>query len=95
MKDGYRTDLPYDKKYVMAREMYDYEKDPLEKVSIIDKAEYAQDQKKLESLFLESMNREHKSSVEYTKLADFKPAIPVGSEAKKAQNSKAKKSRKK
>ena len=94
-KDGYRTDLPYDKKYVMAREMYDYEKDPLEKVSIIDKAEYAQDQKKLESLFLESMNREHKSSVEYTKLADFKPAIPVGSEAKKAQNSKAKKSRKK
>ncbi len=72
MKDSYRTNISYDKKYVMAREMYDYEKDPLEKVSIIDKAEYKQDQLKMEKLFLESMQREHKSSVEYDKLADFK-----------------------
>ena len=90
MKDGYRTDIPYNKKYVMAREMYDYEKDPLEKVSVIDKPEYAQDQKKLESSFLESMQREHMSSVEYGKLADFKAPIPVGSDTKKGKKGKPK-----
>jgi len=90
MKDGYRTNLPYDKKYVMAREMYDYEKDPLEKVSIIDKAEYTQEQGNLEKLFQESMQREYKSCTEYGKLADFKEPILVGSEAKKAANLKAK-----
>ncbi|MEI6275091.1 MAG: sulfatase [Prolixibacteraceae bacterium] len=90
MKDGYRTDLPYDKKYVMAREMYDYEKDPLEKISIIDQPEYQQDQKKMEKFFQESMQREYKSATEYAKIADFKTAIPVGSDTKKGKKGKPK-----
>jgi arylsulfatase A-like enzyme len=90
MENSYRTNMPYDKKNVMAREMYDYEKDPLEKVSIVDKPEYKQDQLKMEKLFQESMQREYKSSVEYGKLADFKAPIPVGSDTKKGKKGKAK-----
>jgi arylsulfatase A-like enzyme len=82
MNNGYRTNLPYDKKFVMAREMYDYEKDPLEKVSIIDLASYASDQARMEKLFLESMQREYNSCLAYEKLADFKS--PVITTEKKA-----------
>lgn len=90
MKDSYRTDMPYDKKYVMAREMYDYEKDPLEKASIIDKPEYRQDQQNMEKLFVESMQREYKSSTGYAKIADFRTPVLVGPVAKKAKQVKAK-----
>ncbi len=90
MKDSYRTSTPYDKKYVMAREMYDYQKDPLEKVSIIDKSEYQKDQKNLENLFQESMVREYKSCVEYAKIADFKAPIPVGEDTIKLKKIKEK-----
>jgi arylsulfatase A-like enzyme len=90
MQDSYRTNMPYDKKYLMAREMYDYEKDPLEKVSVIDKTEYLQDQKKMEKLFMESMQREYKSCSEYAKIADFKAPVSVGSDTKKLKNGKGK-----
>jgi hypothetical protein len=62
----------------------------LEKISVIGKAEYTQEQVKLEKLFKESMQREYNSCTEYGKLADFKEPILVGSEAKKAANIKAK-----
>ena len=88
MKDSYRTDLPYDKKYVMAREMYDYAKDPLETVSVIDQAEYKLDQKNMEKLFLESMQREHKNSVAYAKIANWKKPILTGSDTTKMKKGK-------
>ena len=75
MKDSYRTNMPYDKKYVMAREMYDYEKDPLETMSVIDKPEYAEEQKRMEKLFLETMQREYRSCTDFAKIADFKTPI--------------------
>jgi hypothetical protein len=59
----------------MAREMYDYEKDPNETISIIDKPEYQKDQKEMEKLFMESLDREYKSCTEYSKIADFKTPI--------------------
>jgi arylsulfatase A-like enzyme len=90
MTDNYRTNLPYDKKYVIASEMYDYEKDPLEKVSIIDKPEYQKDKKNMEKLFVESMQREYNSCAAYSKIADFKEPIVVGSDAKKAKKTKVK-----
>ena len=83
MNNGFRTNLPYDKKFVIAREMYDYEKDPLEKVSIIDLASYASDQARMEKLFIESMQREYSSCLAYEKLADFK--LPVITTEKKAK----------
>jgi hypothetical protein len=90
MSNSYRTNLPYEAKNVIGSEMYDYEKDPLEKASIIDNPGYKQDQLKMEKLFAESMQREYKSCVEYGKLADFKAPILVGSDTKKGKKGKAK-----
>jgi arylsulfatase A-like enzyme len=90
MKDSFRTYMPYDKKYVMAREMYDYEKDPNETVSIIDKPEYLQDQKKMEQLFIDNMKKEYTSCIEYSKIADFKEPIPTGSDKSKNKKGKVK-----
>ena len=81
--DNFTTGKPYDNKLVIARELYDYEKDPYEKASIIDKPEYQKDQKNLEKLFQESMTREYNSCVEYAKIADFKAPIPTGSDTTK------------
>jgi len=70
--DDYTTSMPYDKKYIVARELYDYEKDYLETENLIDKPAYRNDQKELEKLFKECMQREYKSCSTYTKIADYR-----------------------
>jgi len=90
MKDSYRTNMPYDKKYVIASEMYDYQKDPNETVCIIGKPEYTQDQKNMEILFRESMTHEFETCAEYAKIADFKEPVRIGSDAKKEKKRKVK-----
>jgi arylsulfatase A-like enzyme len=75
MGKGFRTWMPFNESMVIAREMYDYEKDPLETENILDKPEYQGDKKKMEQLFLEAMNRELKSSETYSKIADFRPPV--------------------
>jgi len=67
--------MPYDQKSVIASELYDYEKDPLEKESVLDKPEYKQDKTKMEKLFKDCMKRELKGCTEYSKIADFKEPI--------------------
>ena len=69
--NDFKTNLPYDKKNVIAREMYDYEKDPLETENIAEKPEYKKEAKELEELFIKCMIREYKSCIEYSKLADY------------------------
>ncbi len=71
LSGGFRTYMPYDGKYVVGREMYDYEKDPLEKESVIGKEGYRADQKKMEALFAQCMKREYARCIEYGKRADF------------------------
>ncbi len=85
MKDSYRTNMPYDKKYVMAREMYDYEKDPQETVSIVDKPEYRNEQQSMEKLFVETMQKENTSCAVYGEIADFQTPVEVGAGTKKAK----------
>jgi arylsulfatase A-like enzyme len=80
---GFRTNLTYDPKLVVASEMYDYEKDPLETENIVAKPEYQQDKAKMGQLFKECIQREYKGCSEYTKLADFKE--PVNTSTKKAK----------
>lgn len=75
MSKGFRTNMPYNKNLVLATEMYDYVKDPLEKESVFDKPEYAKERAKLEKLFADCMTRELKSSENYTKIADYHKAI--------------------
>ena len=81
--NDFKTNLPYDKKNVIAREMYDYEKDPMETENIVDKPGYQKEKKELEELFLKSMNREFKSCTEYTKLADYQ--TPINTSRKDAE----------
>jgi hypothetical protein len=85
MNNSYRTNLPYDAKNVIGREMYDYEKDPLEKESVIGNPEYNNDQAKMEQLFRDCINREFKNCGEYAKLADFKKPVPTSDPAAKGK----------
>jgi arylsulfatase A-like enzyme len=75
MGKGFRTWMPYDEKLVIAREMYDYEKDPLEKESILDKPEYRKDRMELEKLFMECMDREFSSNAAFSKIADYREQV--------------------
>lgn len=86
---NFRTNLAYDPKLVVACEMYDYEKDPLETENILAKPEYQLQKASMEKLFKECIQREFKGCSEYAKLADFKAPIPVGSAAKQAKKAKA------
>jgi arylsulfatase A-like enzyme len=71
MSKGFRTWMPYDEKLVIASELYDYEKDPLETENVLDKPEYQNDRKKMEQLFLNCMKREFNSCSTYSKIADY------------------------
>jgi iduronate 2-sulfatase len=81
MKDSFTTEKPYDKKYVIACEMYDYQKDPQETESLLNKPEYAKEQMILEKLFSENMQREYVKYQEYAKIADFHKPIPTKGES--------------
>lgn len=79
MTGNYTTAMPYDKKYVMACELYDYEKDPQETENVLNKPEYAQVQMKLEKQFIKNMQREHVKYRNYAKIADYqKPIVTKG-----------------
>jgi len=41
MADGFRSDMPFTETKVMATELYDYKKDPLEKVNVAGEKAYA------------------------------------------------------
>ena len=86
--NNFRTSMPYDQKSVIASELYDYEKDPLEKESVLDKPEYKQDKTKMEKLFKDCMKRELKGCTEYSKIADFKG--PIDTSTKKDKKGKSK-----
>jgi iduronate 2-sulfatase len=73
--NNFRTYKPYNQADVIGREMYDYQKDPLETESLIDKPEYQKDLKDLEKLFMDCMARELNSHNKYLKFADWKEPI--------------------
>ena len=87
---GFRTNLPYDSKFVVAREMYDYEKDPFETENVLNRAEYQKDKAKMEQLFRDCMQREFKGCAEYSKLADYRAPINTNPDKNKVK-AKAKK----
>jgi arylsulfatase A-like enzyme len=85
LSNGYRTNIPYDSKFVVAREMYDYEKDPLETENILDKPDYKKEQEKLEQLFRDCITREYKGCAEYSKLADYRKPVSTGEKKAKVK----------
>jgi len=71
----YKTEKPYCEAKVVASEMYDYDLDPLETQSIIDKPAYAKEQAMMKRLFKKAMNREHKQYIKYSKTANWQTPI--------------------
>jgi hypothetical protein len=82
---GYRTNQAYDPKLVIGREMYDYSKDPLETVSLIDNPENKMNQAELEKLFQECMKKENQTCTNYSKLADYHEPINTSTTGKKGK----------
>lgn len=85
MDQKYTTAMPYDKKYIVACEMYDYLNDPLETENVLDKPGYEKKRQELEKLFYECMKREFKSCTDYTRLADYHDPVNVSTKRKKAR----------
>jgi len=77
LSNGFRTNKPYDPKLVVARELYDYEKDPMETENVIDKPSYQNDKLRMENLFKDAIKREFETCANYSKLADYREAIPT------------------
>jgi len=75
LSKGFRTNMPYDNKLVLARELYDYKTDPLETENLIDKADYKKERERLDLLFIECMKRDFIRCSEYSKIADYRQAI--------------------
>jgi arylsulfatase A-like enzyme len=72
---NYRTNIPFDEKYVLARELYDYKKDPLETENVMEKPEYMRDKVIMEKLFRECMDREFRSNKIFSAIADFREPV--------------------
>ncbi len=90
ISENFRTNKVYDSGLVVAREMYDYEKDPLETENILNKPEYKNDKIKMERLFIDCMKREFKGCTEYAKLADFRKPVSTDAAKKPVVNNKPK-----
>lgn len=70
--DYYSTERPYNEAKVLAVEMYDYEKDPLETKNLIGDKAYVKEEAMMKKLFEEAMKREHEQFQNYSKLADWR-----------------------
>jgi iduronate 2-sulfatase len=62
MKDSFRSYKPYNKDLIVATELYDYEKDPNETVSVVNEKEYASITKDLSSKMVAFLNFQYKKS---------------------------------
>ena len=83
--DYYSTEKPFSEANILAREMYDYQTDPLETVSLIGKKEYAKDEAMMKNYFEEAMNREHNQFVAFSKRANYQKPISTNTSKKERQ----------
>ncbi len=51
--EGFRTTMPFDDDLVVAKELYDYRRDPLETVNVADKLRYRRVYRKMSGLMLD------------------------------------------
>lgn len=65
MKKEFTENIPYESSSVVAREMYDYDNDPLETINIVDDPLYRTDMEKLEKLFAGCMQKQFEAVNEY------------------------------
>jgi arylsulfatase A-like enzyme len=60
LKDGFRSDKVYTKELVVATELYDYQKDPLEKVNVVNEKSYQKIVAKMTNQLLEFFDSQTK-----------------------------------
>jgi len=60
---NYRTTLPYDESLVVARELYDYQADPLETVNQVDNKAYAAVRKQMQERLLQQIAYENQAAL--------------------------------
>ncbi len=77
---NWKTNMQFDDNTVIAREMYDYSKDPLETENVADMPEYQKERLMMDKLFIECMQREFNSCAAYARIADFR--VPVDTSTK-------------
>jgi arylsulfatase A-like enzyme len=77
---SFRTWMPFDPKAVIATELYDYEKDPLETVNVATQPEYSKDREMMEKLFMDCMKREFSTCESYARIADFHEPVVTSNE---------------
>ncbi len=73
--NSYSAEKPFSEAKIIAIEMYDYEKDPLETKSVVGDKQYAKDEANMKQLFTEAMEREHTQYVGYAKLANYQTPV--------------------
>jgi len=74
---NFKTNQKYDSSLVVAREMYDYDKDPKETVNVVDEPAYSAAAKEMKAMFLECMNREYKANAAYDLRASWQKPIKM------------------
>jgi arylsulfatase A-like enzyme len=62
LKDSFRSNKPYHKDLVVARELYDYKKDPNETVNVVDKKGYANVTKAMDGKMLQFLASQVKTN---------------------------------
>ncbi len=67
MKSRWRSSQVFNKNLLIGAELYDYQKDPLEKVNVVGKKEYAVALKKMQDYMINYMDREYKKLNSTTK----------------------------
>jgi arylsulfatase A-like enzyme len=61
MKNGYRSYNPFSKDLIVAKELYDYEKDPLETVNVVDEKAYQAIAREMEEKMISFLKSQQKS----------------------------------
>ena len=60
MTDGFRTDQPFNKKIIMAKELYDYQRDPLETRNMAGRLLYRRTERKMDAMIQNFFHTKYK-----------------------------------
>ena len=80
--DYYSAEKPFSEANILAREMYDYQTDPLETKSVIGDKTYVKEETLMKKYFEEAMEREHSQYTSFLKRANYQSPISTSPEKK-------------
>jgi iduronate 2-sulfatase len=74
LDNNFRTYMQYDSAKVVAKELYDYRKDPLETENVADNKKYVKVKEEMAALFADCMRKQYNSSRVYSQTANYQDA---------------------